>query len=153
MRICEQIPFRLSFFSILISNAGSMRTAKIGCLLLLVTAAFAQQPGDQVIAEALKPSTLEANLRRLTDEVGGRVPGTPAMQRAVAWGEAAFKAAGADSVHTEKFTIKASWAEGATKMTVVAPEAFVVRAVSLAWAPALAPQQHVRHRLSGRRNG
>jgi len=121
-----------------------MRIAKITCLLLIVTAAFAQQPGDKVIAEALKPSPLETNLRRLTDEIGGRVPGTPAMQRAVAWGVDGFKAAGADSVHTENFTIRASWAEGATKMTVVAPEAFVVRAVSLAWAPALAAQQHVR---------
>ncbi|MFZ0802895.1 MAG: M20/M25/M40 family metallo-hydrolase [Terriglobales bacterium] len=121
-----------------------MRTAKICCLILFVTAAFAQQPGDKVIAEALKPSPLEINLRRLTDEIGGRVPGTPAMQRAVAWGSEAFKAAGADSVHTENFTIKASWAEGATKMTVVAPESFAVRVVSLAWAPALAAHQHVR---------
>ncbi|MGB7585323.1 MAG: M20/M25/M40 family metallo-hydrolase [Terriglobales bacterium] len=121
-----------------------MRTAKICCLLLIVTAAFAQQPGDKIIAEALKPSPIETNLERLTDEIGGRVPGTPAMQRAVAWGGAAFKAAGADSVHTEDFTIKASWAEGATKMAVVAPESFVVRLVSLAWAPALAPQKHVR---------
>jgi carboxypeptidase Q len=121
-----------------------MRTAKICCLLLIVTAAFAQQPGDKIIAEALKPSPLETNLRRLTDEIGGRVPGTPAMQRAVDWGVNAFKAAGADSVHTEDFTIQASWAEGATKMTVVAPESFAVRLVSLSWAPALAPQQHAR---------
>jgi carboxypeptidase Q len=106
--------------------------------------AFAQQPADKILAEALKPSPLETNLRRLTDEIGGRVPGTPAMQRAVAWGVDAFKAAGADSVHTENFTIQASWAEGATKMTVVAPESFAVRLVSLSWAPALAPQQHVR---------
>jgi carboxypeptidase Q len=106
--------------------------------------AFAQQPADKIIAEALKPSPLETNLRRLTDEIGGRVPGTPAMQRAVAWGAEAFKAAGADSVHTENFTIQASWAEGATRMTVVAPESFVVRLVSLSWAPALAPQQHVQ---------
>jgi carboxypeptidase Q len=121
-----------------------MRTAKICCFLLIVTFAFGQEPGDKVIAEALKPSSLETNLRRLTDEIGGRVPGTPAMERAVAWGVAAFKAAGADSVHTEDFTIRASWTEGATKMTVVAPESFSVRLVSLAWAPALAPQEHVR---------
>jgi carboxypeptidase Q len=121
-----------------------MRTAKLCCLLLVVTAAFAQQPGDKIIAEALKPSSLELNLRRLTDEIGGRVPGTPAMQRAVAWGVNAFKVAGADSVHTEDFTIQASWAEGATKMSVIAPVAFQVRLVSLSWAPALAPQHRVR---------
>src|SRR6266853_6751770 len=94
------------------------------CLLLLLAiplgAASAQDPAYQLITEALKPSSLEINLHRLTDEVGGRVPGTPAMQRAVDWGVAAFKAAGADSVHTESFTLPASWAEGATEMFVIA---------------------------------
>src|SRR5580704_7783663 len=112
---------------------------------------------NQVIQAALQPSPLEENLRRLTDEIGGRVPGTPAMQHAVQWGMQAFTAAGADSVHTESFTISNSWAEGATEMiattayqvsptkvgggTVLSP--FRVRAVSVAWAPALAPVKHV----------
>jgi len=42
---------------------------------------------DRVIAEAMKPSPLESNLRQLTDEIGGRVPGTPAMNRAIDWGK------------------------------------------------------------------
>jgi carboxypeptidase Q len=112
---------------------------------------------NQVIQAALQPSPLEENLRRLTDEIGGRVPGTPAMQHAVQWGMQAFTAAGADSVHSESFTISNSWAEGATEMiattayqvsptkvgggTVLSP--FRVRAVSVAWAPALAPVKHV----------
>ncbi len=80
--------------------------------------------------EALKPSTpLQENLRVLADEIGGRVPGTPAMQKAIQWGVDAFKAAGADSVHTEEFTIPASWAEGNTEVNVVAPVKFHVRAV------------------------
>src|SRR5712692_7716739 len=92
-------------------------------LLLLMTplsVAFAQDAADRVITEVLKPSALEANLRRLTDEIGGRVPGTPAMQRAVDWGVDAFKAAGADGVHIENFTLPISWAEGATVVSVVA---------------------------------
>jgi carboxypeptidase Q len=114
------------------------------CLILtLPIAVFSQEPADRVIAEALKPSPLETNLRHLTDQIGGRVPGTPAMQKAVEWGVAAFKAAGADSVHTEDFTIPVSWAEGNTQMSVSVPESFGVRVVSLAWAPALAPQHHV----------
>jgi hypothetical protein len=122
-----------------------MRTAKlIVCFCLTFpTAVVAQDATRQVIAEALKPSALEANLQRLTDQIGGRVPGTPAMQKAVDWGKDAFKAGGADSVHTEEFTIPASWAEGDTEMTVVAPEQFRVRAISKAWAPALALQQRV----------
>ena len=112
---------------------------------------------DRVIQIALQPSPLADNLRRLTDEVGGRIPGTLAMQHAVQWGMQAFSAAGADSVHTEAFQIPYSWAEGATEMTAtttyeVSPTrvggatvltSFRVRAVSIAWAPALAPVRHV----------
>lgn len=100
---------------------------------------------DRLIAEALKPSPLETNLRRLSDEIGGRVPGTPAFQRAVDWGVAAFQEAGADSVHTEEFSIQNSWAEGATEMTasLYSGTTFPVHAVSVAWAPALAPATHV----------
>lgn len=110
----------------------------------------------RIIQAALQPSSMESNLRRLTDEIGGRVPGTPAMQRALAWGVHAFNAAGADSVHTEEFTIPHSWAEGATEMSVSAtgtaldpklariPKVeFRVRCVSIAWAPALAAVKHV----------
>src|SRR5262245_1473241 len=111
---------------------------------------LAQSDGEQLIEEALKPSPLEHNLRHLTDEIGGRVTGTPAMDRAVAWGVAAFKEAGADSVHMEDFQMPVSWAEGATTVSISSvgtasdPKAsdlpaveFKVRAVSIAWAPAL----------------
>src|ERR1700733_6773109 len=122
-----------------------MRTARL-CLFLLVclvAMASGQNPVDQVIAEALKPSPLETTLERLTDQIGGRVPGTLAMRQAVDWGVVAFKAAGADSVHTENFTIQASWGEGFTRMSVSAPEKFDVRVVSMAWAPALPAHQDV----------
>jgi carboxypeptidase Q len=69
---------------------------------------------ERIYAEALKPSPLAANLEKLTDQVGGRVPGTPAMQNAVGWGLDAFKTARADSVHTETNTIPASWSVGET---------------------------------------
>ena len=112
---------------------------------------------NQLIKVALQPSPLEDNLRRLTDEIGGRVPGTTAMQHAVQWGMQAFTAAGADSVHTEGFEIPYSWAEGDTEMTAttgyeLSPSkvgggtvlsSFRVRCVSVAWAPALAPVKHV----------
>jgi carboxypeptidase Q len=114
------------------------------------------EDAEKIIQQALKPSPLQDDLRRLTDEVGGRVPGTPAMQRAAEWGVQAFQAAGADGVHIEEFTIQHSWAEGATELTVTsagstndskgsrtAAIAFRVRAVSIAWAPALAPAKHV----------
>ncbi len=140
-----------------------MRTLKsLGPSLILcatcILSAAQSQPNDasRIIHIALQPSPLQSNLERLTDEIGGRVPGTPAMQNAIEWGVEAFKASGADSVHTEEFTIPNSWAEGPTEMTVSAAGAasdphdektteieFPVRCVSIAWAPALAPVTHV----------
>jgi carboxypeptidase Q len=112
---------------------------------LATLASAADNDVDRLITEALKPSSLDTNLRRLTDEIGGRIPGTPAFQRAVDWGTVAFKEAGADNVHTEEFTIQNSWAEGATVMTasLYSGTTFPVHAVSVAWAPALAEAKHV----------
>ena len=137
-----------------------MRNLKAFCLCLAISAlCFAAAPAEtddasRLIQIALQPSPIQDNLRRLTDEIGGRIPGTPAMQRAVEWGEQALKAAGADTVHTEDFAIPYSWGEGETAMTVSAyggsPDLkstriaeFRVRCVSIAWAPALAPVKHV----------
>ncbi len=121
-----------------------IKTVRLTLLFFsLSVIATAQTSSERLISEALKPSPIESNLQQLTDQIGGRIPGTPAMQKAMQWGVEAFKAAGADSVHTEEFTIPVSWAEGNTKMSVSAPEAFDLRVVSLAWAPALAPQYHV----------
>ncbi|MFZ0773619.1 MAG: M20/M25/M40 family metallo-hydrolase [Candidatus Sulfotelmatobacter sp.] len=140
-----------------------MRKLKAFCLCFILSAiCLAVTPpaetddAARIIQSALQPSSIQGNLRQLTDEIGGRVPGTPAMQRAVEWGVQMLKAAGADGVHTEEFTIPHSWAEGATEMTVSAtgtaldpkltqiPKVeFRVRCVSIAWAPALAPVKHV----------
>ena len=98
------------------------------------------QSNDAVMQEALKPSSpLHENLRVLTDEIGGRVPGTPQMEMAEKWATTRFTQAGADSVRTEEFTIAQSWAEGDTQVKVVAPVTFAVHAVSLAWIAPVPP--------------
>ncbi|HTW32407.1 MAG TPA: hypothetical protein VMD76_12065, partial [Candidatus Sulfotelmatobacter sp.] len=111
---------------------------------------------NQVIQAALQPSPLESNLHHLTDEIGGRVPGTLAMQHAIEWGVQALNAAGADSVHAEGFNIQNSWSEGATTFTATTSyeigggkvggtmlSIFPVRCVSVAWAPALSATKHI----------
>ncbi len=90
----------------------------------------------KIIANALGPSPLEENLRKLTDEVGGRVTGSAAMKRAVDWAVAAFRQAGTENVHTEKYAIPVSWSEGETRLTVLSPMPFPVRLVSAGWSPA-----------------
>ncbi len=91
----------------------------------------------QMIQSALGPSPLEENLRYLTDTIGGRVTGTPAADRAADWAVQAFRHAGVDEVHTEKFTIPVGWSEGHTHLEILAPVPFPVRLVSIGWSPAL----------------
>jgi carboxypeptidase Q len=88
-----------------------------------------------MVQAALGPSPLEENLRYLADAIGGRVTGTPAADRAAGWAVEAFRHAGVDEVHTEKFTVPISWSEGHTHVEVLTPEPFPVRLVSIGWAP------------------
>ncbi len=94
-----------------------------------------EQVAPKIIENAMGESPLVENLRRLTDEIGGRMSGTPAAARAVAWGVAAFHDAGVD-VHTEKYTIPVTWSEGASHLEVLSPAPFPVHLVSVAWGPA-----------------
>jgi hypothetical protein len=71
------------------------------------------------------------------------------MAKAVAWGVAAFRAAGID-VHTESYTLPATWSEGKTQLLMTGPflaesessgmgrslRGLPLRAVSEAWGPA-----------------
>ena len=85
----------------------------------------------------LGDSPMLDNLRRLTDEVGGRVTGSPEMAKAVQWGIAGFRAAGVD-VHAEKYMLPVTWKEGATRLEILSPSTggAVLRAVSEGWGPA-----------------
>jgi hypothetical protein len=58
-----------------------------------------------MMQSALGASPLEKNVSYLTDTIGRRVTGSPEAMRAVSWSVEAFRHAGVDEVHTEKFTI------------------------------------------------
>ncbi|HXN22681.1 MAG TPA: M20/M25/M40 family metallo-hydrolase [Candidatus Dormibacteraeota bacterium] len=105
-------------------TAGCSATATSSC----------EQAAAKILPLVMGPSPLEGNLRRLTDEIGGRVTGTPAMKHAVEWAVAAFRSAGVD-VHTEKYTMPVTWSEGATRLDVLAPMSFPVHLLSTGWSP------------------
>jgi carboxypeptidase Q len=96
------------------------------------------QVAAKLLPIVMGPSPMEENLRRLTDEIGGRVTGSPEMARAVEWGVAAFRAAGID-VHTEKYTLPVTWSEGDTRLELLGPVRFPVRLKSTGWSPATPP--------------
>jgi Zn-dependent M28 family amino/carboxypeptidase len=81
------------------------------------------QANPKIIAAAESSTTLDANLRRLVNDIGQRVTGSRQMTRAIAWAVAGFKAAGVDEVHTEKYTVPAVWAQGRSHFSMLAPVA------------------------------
>lgn len=116
------------------------RLSALACAVTLVSTAVAQDPNslNNVRRIAHDSAQFEPELRHLTDVIGGRVPGTPAMQKAAEWGAASMRQAGADSVRLEDFMLETSWAEAETRVRIVSPTTFEVRARSIAWSPALA---------------
>jgi carboxypeptidase Q len=94
------------------------------------------QAAAKILPIVMGPSPMEENLRRLTDEIGGRVSGTPQMAKAIEWGVAAFRAAGID-VHTEEYTLPVTWSEGDTRLELLGPVKFSLRLKSEGWSPAI----------------
>ena len=93
------------------------------------------QAAAKITPIVMGESPLGENLRRLTDEVGGRVTGSPEMAKAVEWAIGTFRAGGVD-VHTEKYMLPHTWSEGATRLEILGPVSFPVSLVSLGLSPA-----------------
>ncbi len=105
-------------------------------LLSLAASPPAERGGEALIAEVLSPrSSLEQDLRVLADQIGGRVTGSAAYERALAWGMEAFRRAGVDSVALEGFPAPARWEAESARASLLAPERFPLRVVSFALAP------------------
>src|SRR6266852_2789546 len=93
------------------------------------------EAASKILPQVMGPSPMEENLRRLTDEVGGRVTGSPEMAKAVDWALAAFRAAGIEA-HTEKYMLPVTWSEGETRLELSGHLKFPVRLVAVGWSPA-----------------
>lgn len=131
----------------------SSLSAVLIVMFVFLGTSLSQSQSDTVTAKLLNAAsgstTLESNLRYLTDAIGGRVPGTRAMDQAVEWSQQAFRNAGSDHVYTEEFVVPMSWSEGNTELWISSPAApsrpaqtqFKTRAVSIAWGPPLSRTQ------------
>jgi carboxypeptidase Q len=117
------------------AKADPLAKAGQGPAACSATEASCAEAASKILPQVMGPSPLEENLRRLTDEVGGRVTGSPEMAKAVDWAVAAFRAEGID-VHTEKYTLPLTWAEGETRLELLEPVKFPIRLVAEGWSPA-----------------
>ena len=89
--------------------------------LLLVSTAAIASPTDTLIAKLLGPTPVLDDLRELTDSVGGRPTGSPAMDKAIDWATTRLKAAGADAVRTENYTAPRNWLPRVETAEVTSP--------------------------------
>ena len=107
--------------------------------LALVAAAgcgLAQDPAGAAIDRLTGPSSrMEADLRNLTDDIGGRVTGSAGYDQALRWGVDAFKRAGVDSVKLETYPVPVKWEGVSATAFVVAPASFPLSVVSFGLAP------------------
>jgi carboxypeptidase Q len=62
-----------------------------------------------------------AYLTELSDNVGGRVTGSPAGQKAINWGLDKMKTIGLSAVHDEKWSMWKGWTRGTASAELIAP--------------------------------
>ena len=68
---------------------GQSAPGKTACST--TAASSCAEAAAKILPIVMGSSPMEENLRRLTDEVGGRVTGTPEMAKAVEWGVGAMR--------------------------------------------------------------
>ncbi len=103
------------------STARHSFTAALLCAALPLFPAAPGDPAEQIIARTLGPTPVIDDLRELTDTIGGRPSGSPAMDRAVEWGLAKFSAAGLENVHAEEYTPPRNWLARVESGEIAAP--------------------------------
>ena len=115
------------------------------CLVFLLGIVLAGSPvraqdaiAARIAGEALTSGRALAFLERLTDEVGGRVTGSPQTRAASELILAELKKAGYANARFEEFDLASRWTRGPASGRIVAPIDRPIAVGSYAWVPGLA---------------
>ena len=79
-----------------------------------------RDPAARLIGEAVSNTFAWDRLSILTDSVGHRLSGTPALDRAIQWAVAEMNKDGLENVHTEKVMVP-KWVRGSESADIVEP--------------------------------
>jgi len=79
-----------------------------------------REPAARLIGEATSSTFAWDRLAVLTDTIGNRLSGTPALDRAIQWAVTEMKKDGLENVHTEKVMVP-KWVRGAESAEIVQP--------------------------------
>ncbi|MFY9528351.1 MAG: M28 family peptidase [Candidatus Acidiferrales bacterium] len=72
-------------------------------------------------------------LEELSDDVGGRVTGSPQAAEAISWGVEKMKSIGLENVHTEPWKMKHGWTRVSADAELVSPVHHHLKVDSLGW--------------------
>ncbi|HEX2664041.1 MAG TPA: hypothetical protein VHM93_14505, partial [Candidatus Acidoferrum sp.] len=87
----------------------------------------------RIAGEGLLNSHAFGFLTELSDDVGGRVTGSPADHKAEQWGVAKMKSIGLENVHTEPYTIWRGWTRGRAVGEILAPVHHELHIDAMGW--------------------
>src|SRR5437588_584930 len=87
----------------------------------------------RIAGEGLLNSHAFGFLTELSDDIGGRVTGSPAERKAEDWGVAKMKSIGLEDVHTEKYTIWRGWTRGSAEGEILAPIRHKLHVDAMGW--------------------
>jgi len=111
-------------------------------LLALAGAALLAQQEDataaatrQILIEIAEHSEQMQNLEHLTDRIGPRLTGSPALKRANEWTAERFRDYGLDNARLESWKIAHSWTRPLVRARVVAPVEQRLTAEAAGWSP------------------
>ncbi len=97
-----------------------------------------RDPAARLIGEAVASTFAWDRLAILTDTIGNRLSGTPALDRAIAWAAAEMKRDGLENVHTEKAMVP-RWVRGSESADIVSPAAQAIAMLGLGDSVGTAP--------------
>ncbi len=92
-----------------------------------------------IAGEGMLDSHAYDYLEELSDDIGGRVTGSPECNRAIEWGVAKMKAIGLANVHTEKWQLKEGWTRVSADAELVSPVARQLKVDSMGWVGSTPP--------------
>ena len=111
-----------------------------GAILVSFPLARAEEPVDydmvtRIRNEGFRRSQVMDTARYLTDEIGPRITGTPALKRANEWTLARLQEWGLENGHLESYDFGRGWSFGRCSVHLISPRTTPLLALPAAWTP------------------
>ena len=127
-----------------------LRTLLLSCLVASAPSAAQHPPAGpaedgtnpaliKIAGEALVDSHAFDYLTELSDDIGPRVTGSPAGQRAIDWGLAKMRAIGLENVHAENFSVWRGWTRGVAQAELLTPIRRPLHSDAMGWTGSTPP--------------